>query len=154
MTKRVTRVFIDGDNCAKLVREYLVQKALGEEIELFFVSNGVAKVDWSKSEQGAVHIVTTESIQSATDKWILQNIALGDIVITRDVLFAAKVVERGVGVMNDRGVVFGVNNIKIFTKERNFNMQLATLGLVNNKKTVYNKDDIKNFVKAFEKVCV
>lgn len=149
---RVFRVFIDGDNCAKLVREYLVKKALDKAIELIFVSNGAGKLLWSEEERKALQIVTTGGAQGATDEWIMQNIALGDVLITRDVLFAARVVEKGICALNDRGVVFKADKIASLTKERNFNLQLAHLGLVDSKKTVYNERDLEKFVTAFEKI--
>ena len=74
-----------------------------------------------------------------------------DIVVTRDIPFAARLVEKGICVMNDRGFVFTKYNIQDKLMERAFNMNLSEIGFASrNKKTYYGDKEFAKFSACFD----
>ncbi len=95
-------------------------------------------------------IVCQQEAQAADD-YIFAHCNKHDIVITRDIPFAARIVEKGNIVMNDRGTLFTKENIGERLSARNFSLNLAELGLADNKrKSSYSEKDFRKFADCFE----
>jgi len=73
------------------------------------------------------------------------------MIVTRDIVLAAKLAERGLCVLNDRGISYTKESAKKKLADRNFNMQLAEAGLTGNKKNVYGKKEFALFAACFDK---
>lgn len=89
--------------------------------------------------------------KDAADNYILQNATSNDLVITRDIVFASKLVEKNITSINDRGTVFNSENIAKLLSERNFNLQLAEIGLVKHFNNGYDKKLFSLFANAFDR---
>ena len=73
-----------------------------------------------------------------------------DIVVTRDIPFAARLVEKNIVVMNDRGLIFSKENIEDKLREREFSLNLAGIGFGGNKGNYYGEKELGKFSRAFE----
>ena len=77
---------------------------------------------------------------------------LYDLVITRDIVFADKLVTKEIHAINDRGTYFCKDNIKNLLSDRDFDIQLAQIGLVKQPKNGYSKKDFEKFANCFDKI--
>ena len=90
--------------------------------------------------------------KDAADNYILENAAEADLVITRDIVFADRLVSKNICCINDRGTIFSRENIKELLSERNFDFELAQIGLVKHYNEGYNKQKFAKFANCFDKI--
>ena len=102
------KIWIDADSCPAQVRTILVRAADREKIPLKFVAN--RKIPFQKSAYAEMIVVG--NAPGAADNFIRRTVEGGDMVITRDIPFAARLLEEGVVVLNDRGERFTPNEIR------------------------------------------
>lgn len=95
-------------------------------------------------------IITNQESQAA-DNFILENVNKLDIVITRDILLADKLVDKNITVINDRGTLWTKENIKERKSESAFSFELSLMGLGGNKANSYDKNEFSKFANCFDK---
>lgn len=86
----------------------------------------------SKRLPGLPHDMTmlVEPGPDAADRFIESRAQPGDLVVTRDIAFAARAAEKGVTVLNDKGVVFTKENVSERRSLRDAAEELRLQGLV------------------------
>ena len=89
--------------------------------------------------------------KDAADDYIIQNASKSDIVITRDIVFADRLVEKEITAINDRGTSFTKQNIKDLLSDRDFDFALAQAGVVKKYKSSYDKKDFSKFADCFDR---
>ncbi len=141
-------VWIDADSCPKTVRQYLVSYTEKLSLKLFFVANHEIPQD-EKHSNFKMIICNKES--QAADDYIVNNVSENDLVVTRDIPLADRLVNKNICVMNDRGTLYTKENIKQRLSERDFNLQLAQIGLCGTKKSYYGKKEFSEFANCFDK---
>ena len=99
------------------------------------------------------HVATTPD---ACDQFIQAHCRPGDIVITRDIVFAEKLCleNKAICVMNDRGIEYHSENIFARRRQRDLNLQLrnnALLPSMPNKKDKYGAKDLHCFAACFDR---
>ena len=95
-------------------------------------------------------MIVCEKEQNAADNYIFEHTSENDIVVTRDIPFAARLVEKNIAVMNDRGVLFSKDNIEDKLREREFSLNMSEIGLGGNKGNYYGDKELKKFSTLFE----
>lgn len=140
-------IWIDADSCPTLVRNHTIKIAAKFQIPVTLVANK----NINCSEKPFEMIIVSEE-KDAADNYILENSNKGDLVITRDIVFADKLVENEITCINDRGTVFDKENIKQLLSERNFDFQLAQIGLVQHFNEGYDKQKFAKFANCFDKI--
>lgn len=140
------RVWIDGDSVAREARRLAERHADRREYELTVVADRRIPV----SAAGRVTFVELEPGEEAVDSYLLDAVAEGDLVITRDILLAEKLLERGSYVMNDRGEEFTPANIDKRRSERDMMQILRESGMVASRGKRYGKAELKEFADAFD----
>lgn len=141
------RIWIDADSCPVLVRDHTLKYAKNRNIPVIFVANKEIK-----SETGIeFEMIITGSEKDAADNYICEHAEKSDLVITRDFLFAEKLVEKEITCINDRGTKFTKDNIRELVSERDFNLSLAQMGLTNHKSSGYSQKHFKLFCNCFDK---
>lgn len=140
-------IWIDADSCPALVRNHAIKIAHKLDLNIILVANKNihCKTDF------AYEMKICSAQKDAADNYILQNAASNDLVITRDIVFASKLVEKNITSINDRGTVFNSENIAKLLSERNFNLQLAEIGLVKHFNNGYDKKLFSLFANAFDR---
>lgn len=146
MEKNV-QIWIDADSCPNLVRSHVVKIGAQLNLQIYFVAN--RKIDCSFNAPYKMIICTNE--KDSADNYILQNAKENDLVITRDIVFADRLLEKNITCINDRGTIFTKNNIKPLLSSRNFDLELSNLGLVEHHKEGYDKKKFALFANAFDK---
>ena len=90
--------------------------------------------------------------KDSADNYIFDHVAASDLVITRDIVFAERLIEKNICTINDRGRIFDKNNIKELLSTREFDLQLANIGLVKHHNEGYDKKKFAAFANSFDKV--
>lgn len=146
-------VWIDADSCPRKVREYVFQYTKKYAVPLYFVANREIPIPQEESmAHGGFSMIVCAQSDQAADDYIFSHCKNDDIVITRDIPFAARLVEQKMLVMNDRGTVFTKENIGERLSERAFMLNLDAIGLGGKRtKTDYGKKEFDKFCRAFDK---
>ena len=142
------KVLVDADSCPKKVREHIALSAARQEFKAVFAANREIVVGQKSAWCSCVVCV---SEKDSADNYLFAEAEENDIVVTRDIPFAARLVEKGLCVMNDRGFVFTKYNIQDKLMERAFNMNLSEIGFASkNKKTYYGDKEFAKFSACFD----
>jgi hypothetical protein len=147
-------IWADADSLAPKVREVLSRRDgknapnTSIAIHVFFVS--CKKLPESETALGT--FVRVEQGTDEADNYILTRAESGDIIVTRDILFAEKAVLRGIIAINDRGTLWTEENIHERVSVRNFAKELRDAGVQSlGKRTGLDAKDIQNFAGALDK---
>ena len=146
-------VWVDADSCPRSVRNYIIKKAASLSLAVTFVANRAVPVDEKLliNKKPFFETVVCKNTPGAADDYIADYAEEGDMIVTRDIVLAAKLAERGLCVLNDRGTSYTKESAKKKLADRNFNMQLVSAGLTGNKKNVYGKKEFALFTACFDK---
>lgn len=141
-------VWVDADSCPKMVREHLISFSSKKQVPVIFVANRPIP-NQTKSDFFSMIICDTSS--QAADDYIFSHAGQYDMVITRDIPFAARMIEKNICTINDRGTTFNRENIREKLSERDFSLNLAQLGLAGGGKNTYGQKEFKKFADCFER---
>lgn len=141
------KIWIDADSSPVLVRNFVVLWCKKNNSQCFFVANHEIPI---KNHECAKMIVC-EKIKDSADNYIFQNAMQDDLVITNDLLFANKLIQKNIRVINDRGKEFTKSNIEDLLYDRQFDLQIAETGLVKNFYEGYQKEKYNKFKECFFK---
>jgi uncharacterized protein YaiI (UPF0178 family) len=141
------KILVDADSCPKPARELILRTALKRELTVIFAANrpipGIAG-------PGAVMELCPPG-ENAADNRIVELAEPGDLVITRDIPLAGRLVEQGIPVVDDRGGRYTGENIRERLSVRNFWVDLAESGLGMERKATYGKKELKTFADALDR---
>lgn len=140
-------IWIDADSCPSLVRNHAIKIAYKLKLNIILVAN--KNIHCETDFPYEMKICSAQ--KDAADDYILENVTNNDLVITRDIVFASKLVQKNITSINDRGTVFNTENIPKLLSERNFNLQLAEIGLVKHFNSGYDKKMFSLFANTFDR---
>ena len=147
-SKKIT-IWVDADSCPSLVRNHAVKMGNKLGLKVVFAANKTIPCEVSP---GLYEMKVCDSGKDAADNYIYDNCDSGDLVITRDIVFAGRLVERGIATINDRGTEFTPEMIKERLSISDFDRQLAEIGLVKHFHEGYDKKKFADFANSFDKV--
>lgn len=142
------KIWVDADSCPAPVRNCIIDNAKSKNMNVIFVAN--REVPCPKNSP-LFKMVICEKTSGAADDYIYKNCQNTDIVITRDIPFAKRLIEKNIFVMNDRGTIFTRENIDERLSERNFSLTLANLGLAGSSEKRYGQKELRKFATTFER---
>lgn len=152
-------IFLDADSLPILVRSLVERRALSsyekalaksEEpfLSVHFTANRIIK-----TAQSPVVLFTLASSDSqAADDFIVNSVKEHDLVITRDILLAERLVQKKIAVMNHFGEAFTENTIRERVSLRNASLELKTMNIAVERSTSYGEKDAKKFVNGFDSI--
>lgn len=173
------KIYIDADSCPAMVRDYVLSFSAEKNIPVIFVANqeilpkenqNFTMIVCSKEKDAADDYIFENSksavdteVSCADDKYNFNASAIfeklggknafingSDLVITRDLLLAERLVLKNIACMNDRGTVFSGKNIKGLLKEREDDLMYVSMGLVKHARgSTYNKKEFAAFANSF-----
>ena len=94
-------------------------------------------------------MIICEAKKDSADNYIFENASSGDLVITKDLTLANRLLGKEILVINDKGVVYSKSYIETHLAEREMNMDLSALGF-GSSKSGYSELSFKKFRKTFE----
>lgn len=139
-------VFIDGDNCPTLVLDFVAKYSKQNNLNLIIVANKKIEI-----QNAQYKMIVCEQTKNAADNYIFENVNQTDLVITKDVLLAERLVNKNIVTINDRGTIFDKNNIKYRLQDRNLNLQLSALGFGGKKERNFNTQMLTKFENCINK---
>lgn len=141
-------IWIDSDSCPSLVRNHVIKFGNSNNIPVTLVANKNIPCDTNLKYS----MIIVEQKKDSADDYIFLNAMENDLVITKDIIFASRLLEKNIFVINDRGTEFSKNNIKELLSEREFDYNLAQIGLVKHFHEGYGKEKFSKFANCFDKV--
>ena len=156
------KILVDADSCPRAARELVLRRAAKLKYRLIFAANRQIPGSFTNHSltnhsqvggaiAGAEMEICPNSENSADDR-IVELAERGDLVITRDVPLAKRLVEKDVMVIDDRGRVFTMNNINELLSLRNFMVGLADNGLEIERTANYGKKELKSFADSMDRL--
>lgn len=138
------RVWLDADSAPVILRDYIVNYCVKNGCEVIFVAN--RSVSAKKSD---FKMIVCEAKKDSADNYIFENASSGDLVITKDLTLANRLLGKEILAINDKGVVYSKSYIETHLAEREMNMDLSALGF-GSSKSDYSEISFKKFRKNFE----
>lgn len=122
-------IYIDADAIPTIAKELIIKTANRTQVCAVFVANKPIKLPPSPYLQMTV---VAQGFDVA-DNYIVDNVSVGDLVITGDIPLASEVLEKGAKVLTARGEEFTLNNIKPKLNARDFMESLRGTGVLDPK---------------------
>lgn len=140
-------VWVDADSCPRQVRDIVIRASKRMRFRAVFVAN--KKIPGIEGS-GAEFILCAAGADVADDR-IVEQAKRGDLAVTRDIPLAARLVEAGVPVINDRGIIYTAENVRERLSVRNFMMELNMNGLNPDRMYGYGPKEVKAFADGFDR---
>ncbi|MDR2537897.1 MAG: DUF188 domain-containing protein [Treponema sp.] len=142
------RIFVDADSCPRLTRSAVLRASARTGIQAVFVANRLIP--------GIIGPTTLMELcpsgEGMADDRIVALARAGDLVITRDIPLAQRLVEASVMVIDDRGREYTPENIQERLSLRDFMVGLAENGLGKDRVAQYGKRELKAFADSFNQI--
>jgi len=138
------RVIVDADSMPVRIREIVCTHAARRGFDAVFFAN--SRIPLPDSSRIAQHTVDD------ADEAIVETVAPADLVVTHDIPLAARVVEKGAAVLDDRGSLFTAENIGERLSHRDFAHDLREAGVLGDRARPFGRKEVQAFANAFDRV--
>jgi uncharacterized protein YaiI (UPF0178 family) len=140
------RILVDADSCPRQIRTIIMKAAKRvRRTAVFTADRSLPDVTGKMTE-----MVIVEPGDDHADDEIAANARDGDLVITRDVLLASRVVEKGCIAIDDRGGIFTEENMAERVSMRNAMKSFREAGIFSEKHKPIGKKEIQQFSNALD----
>ena len=142
----MTTLYVDGDACP--VKEEISRVAARYTLPVFIVSNQGLRHHLGTHVQGI--LAGTEF--DAADNWIVAHLVADDIVVTSDIQFAARCLEKSARALSPTGKIFSADNIGSALAMRELGAYLREAGEIKGHNPSFTKQDRAQFLQALDQV--
>lgn len=147
---KVMHIWVDADSFPAPAKRTLLKAAKRLNIRLTYVANRPIPF---AIQSPLFEMYVCPKTEGAADDYIAENATKEDLVATRDIPLAKRLVEKEITTINDRGILFNKDNVESMLKEREASIQWAQLGISNGKsKTGYGKKEAYDFACCMDKI--
>ena len=138
------QIFVDNDACP--VKEEIIRVASRYSLHITLVSNqGMRPVKLPNVTQ-----IVVGSTFDAADNWIVEHADAGDIVVTADILLAARCLDKDCKVLGHTGHIFTPQNIGSALSLRELNTHLRETGEIKGYNPAFSKKDRSQFLQSLD----
>ncbi|GHV45704.1 UPF0178 protein [Spirochaetia bacterium] len=140
------KIFVDADSCPRPARDLVLRASARTGVRAVFAANRpipLTSGDTARGEGAAAQMELCPPGENSADNRIVELAKPGDLVVTRDIPLASRLVEAGVCVIDDRGRLYTRENIRERLSLRNFMVGLAESGLGMERSNSYGKKELK-----------
>jgi uncharacterized protein YaiI (UPF0178 family) len=141
---QLLNIFIDADGCP--VKQEVFRVAQRCRLHVTVVANSRIHIphgDW-------VELVVVKEQFDAVDDWIYEHVAANDIVISGDILLAARCLGKGALVLGHRGDTFTQDSIGDALANRALLAHLRELGTITGGPAPFEKRDRSRFLQRLD----
>lgn len=140
----IIQIYIDADACP--VKDEAVRVATRHGLTIHMVANS-----WMRLEQHPLvqRVIVAEG-PDAADDWIAARIGVSDIVVTADILLAARCLERGAQCIGPTGKPYTSANIGTAVAMRDLQRHLRETGESRGFNAAFTARDRSRFLEAME----
>ncbi len=139
-------LYIDADACP--VKDEAIRVAQRHHMHVFMVNNGGMR----PRPESFVQQIVVNNHADAADDWIAEHVAHNDLVITADILLAARCLERGAWVLGPTGKRFSNDTIGTALAMRELNAHLRETGESKGYNASFTPRDRSNFLQMMEQM--
>lgn len=144
-------IWIDGDAAPREVKELVYRASKRLQLRVRVVANQSIAIP-SVGER--IQSIVVRDGANMADRYILECAELNDLAITADIPLAAALVEKGVLVIEPRGVILDANNVKSRLASRDLLDAARGSGLEIRGPSVYSTKDKAAFASALDRTLV
>ncbi|MCH5294731.1 MAG: DUF188 domain-containing protein [Treponema sp.] len=119
-------IWVDADSIPQKAKSVILKAAKKNYVPVVYAAN--RNIPFTE-ESPLFTMRICENAPDAADNLILEGARTGDMVITRDIPLVAKILEKGICVINDRGTRFSSENIQKFLEQREESLFISALGI-------------------------
>jgi uncharacterized protein YaiI (UPF0178 family) len=142
------KILVDADSCPVPVRETVLRAASRTGVRAVFAANRLIPGIGG----GRAVMELCPPGDDAADDRITALAEAGDLVITRDIALASRLVEGAITVIDDRGRIFDKENIRECLSLKDFMIGIAEYGLGGGGGGSYGKRELKTFADSFDRL--
>ena len=143
--KNSIEIYVDADACP--VKEEVLRVANRHKLKVFMVSNSWLRIGKNNLK---IEIIVVPEGQDEADDWIVENITTDDIVITADILLAARCLAVGAKAMAPDGRIFTDDNIGNALAMRDLRSYLREIDNNDTYNAPFTKKDRTVFLQSLE----
>ena len=140
-------LWVDADSCPRPIRDIVCRAGKRLSAQVVFAANRAVACP----KDSRVKMVVLPQEKDAADNYIAENAKAGDLVITRDIPLAKRLVDLNLAVINDRGTLYTRENVAERLSVRNFMLELCKSGLKPQSTQRLGARDIKAFADTFDR---
>ncbi len=140
-------LWIDADSCPRPIRAIIMKAAARVKTVTVFVADR----NLADCKGKFVRMQVVEPGIDSADSWIVEHVQKGDLCISRDIILASKLVEKGSIVIDDRGAKYTAENIAERLSVRNMMADFRESGIFSEKTKPMSPRDIQSFANMFDK---
>jgi len=153
------QLYVDADACQKNLRAIILKAIVRRKIPaLFAADRSLADVDavvkaGHQLEDGypLVQMAIVPKGDDSADDFLVEHSHEGAIAVTRDIILAARLAERGMVVLDDRGGVFTKETVKERLSVRNMMTELRDYGIFAERTRPMGPREIQGFSNAMDR---
>jgi uncharacterized protein YaiI (UPF0178 family) len=142
------KLLIDADSCPVPARELLLRTAARRKIRAVFAAN--RRIPGTGGDYAEMLVCPPGD--GSADNCLVSLAEKGDLAVTRDIPLAARLLEAGTAVLDDRGRTYTAENIREKLSLRDFTVGLAENGLDFERTAGYGKRELKTFADSLDKL--
>lgn len=142
----MSEIFVDADACP--VKEEVCRVAKRHGLTVKFIANSGMRIP---STPLAEMVVVGDGFDAADD-WIVEHVDAPDVVVSDDILLAARCLKKGARVLNSKGREFTEESIGGALANREFLSQLREHGLASGGPAPFEAKDRSRFLQCLEKL--
>lgn len=140
-------LWVDADSCPRQVRDLVLKTGCRRKLPVRFVANRPIPAP----TEYPFEMTVADTTPDAADDYIVEHAEALDLVITRDIPLAKRLVDAHVAVINDRGNVYTETNINERLAMRNLMLELFNNGITPEKTGSFGKKEIQDFANALDR---
>ena len=140
------QILVDADSCHREARELVMRACKRLKIKAIFAANRLIPGLTADAQ-----MELCPAGEGAADDRIAALAKPGDLVLSRDLPLAERLVDAGIIVLDDRGRVFTKENINEQRSLRDFAVDLAESGLGMERIATYSKKDLKKLADSLDR---
>jgi uncharacterized protein YaiI (UPF0178 family) len=141
------RIWIDADACPRDVKELVFRAGERLQLTVLVVANKAMHTPLSPR----IMMIQVAGGPDVADDHIVRESARGDLAITADIPLAARLVPRGVIVLNPRGEEYDAENIGERLSVRDFMADARDAGVVTGGPAAFGPKDKQRFANALDR---
>jgi len=142
------RIFVDADACPVKEETYRVGRRYGVEVR-------VVSATWLRLPEDpliTLQVVREDGNLDAVDDRIVEEVGPGDIVVSEDILLAARCLEKGAHPLTPRGREFTPDSIGEAVASRELMAGLREAGVVTGGPAPFAKSDRSQFLQQLDQM--
>jgi uncharacterized protein YaiI (UPF0178 family) len=141
-------IWVDADACPGVIKEIIFRAAERKQIQTTLVANQMLRTPPSRF----IRAIQVAHGFDVADAHIVDQVAVGDLVVTADIPLAALVIERGADALNPRGELYTTATIRERLTMRNFMEELRSAGVETGGPAAFSQADRQAFANQLDRL--